>query len=122
MNHWLYVAIGVVGAIGLGGGVALNTAYRQIHAPLTGRETVPIAEPFALSGERVTRESGEAICTLTAELRSRAVATAKGWCENWTITPPADNEPIPDDPPGKQWVRRGPKGGLQLHIEKEWKP
>lgn len=82
-----------------------------------------VAALFASGGEVVTRESGEPICTINAELNEEMIVAAPDdWCKDWKIKTPAIGEPIPADPPGQQWVRRGAKGGLQLHINGEWKP
>lgn len=74
---------------------------------------------FAVPGENVVTVDGKTICTVSAPLSNHGVVSASGWCADWQILPPHDGDEV-DESGG--WVRRGPRGGMQLHFADGWRP
>ena len=87
--------------------------------PHNPRPPSPPGRVFAYAGEHVTTEDGKVICTISRDLLTTDIVTARGWCTDWSVSPPLPHTII-DMHSG--WIKPSPRGGLLLHVEGSWRP
>jgi hypothetical protein len=80
------------------------------------------ADLIAKAGEWVTTQGGKKVCRVAKAIRTYD-PPMPGQFVNWQdgFPEPIFGDPMPLDA-ADPWVRPAPGGGLQLHVDGEWRP